>query len=76
MMALLVIGLIATLVFIYYEIVKMKRLQQSLRQANKVKEIYISQFLQLCSIYMDKLNQFSKIVTANYRPAKSTTSTV
>ena len=63
MMALLVIGLIATLVFIYYEIVKMKRLQQSLRQANKVKEIYISQFLQLCSIYMDKLNQFSKIVT-------------
>lgn len=63
MMALLVIGLIATLVFIYYEIVKMKRLQQSLRQANKVKEIYISQFLQLCSIYMYKLNQFSKIVT-------------
>ncbi len=40
---------------------KMRLLQNSLRSANKVKEVYISQFLQLCSIYMDKLNQFCKI---------------
>ncbi|MBP3589534.1 MAG: hypothetical protein J6J61_03065 [Muribaculaceae bacterium] len=42
---------------------KMARLQRSLSDANRTKEVYISQFLELCSIYMDKLNQFSKIVT-------------
>lgn len=62
-LSLLMLGLVATLLFLRYEMLKMRRLQQSLRQANHAKEIYISQFLQLCSIYMDKLNQFSKIVT-------------
>lgn len=40
---------------------RMRVLQNTLRQANKTKEVYISQFLSLCSIYMDKLNQFCKI---------------
>lgn len=62
-MALLLIGLIVTLLVLRYEMVKMRRLQMSLRQANHAKEIYISQFLQLCSVYMNKLNHFSKIVT-------------
>ncbi len=39
----------------------MRQLQNNLRQANHIKEVYISQFLNLCSIYMDKLNQFCKI---------------
>lgn len=62
-MTVLILVLVGMLVFLRYEILKMRRLQQSLRQANHAKEIYISQFLQLCSVYMDKLNQFSKTVT-------------
>jgi len=41
----------------------MQRMQQRLSEANRSKEVYISQFLTLCSVYMDKLKQFSKLVT-------------
>ena len=54
--------LLLTLVVLRKEMVKMGRLQNSLRDANSAKEIYISQFLNLSSIYMDKLSQFNKIV--------------
>ncbi|MBD5232622.1 MAG: hypothetical protein HDS65_00420 [Bacteroidales bacterium] len=57
----LTIGLIASLFVLRHEMKKMERLQASLKAANDTKEVYISQFLQLCSIYMDKLNQFCKI---------------
>ena len=49
--------------FLRREMVKMRKLQESLRNANKTKELYISQFLRLCSIYMDKLNQFCNLAT-------------
>ena len=62
-MALLVIVLFLMLLFVRHEMAKMRRLQQNLRAANTAKEVYISQFLNLCSIYMDKLNQFCKVVT-------------
>ncbi|MDE6301650.1 MAG: hypothetical protein K2M19_08020 [Muribaculaceae bacterium] len=52
-----------TMGFLRNEMVKMRRLQESLRAANKTKEVYISQFLSLCSIYMDKLNQFCNLAT-------------
>lgn len=58
-----VLVLIISLFVLRHEMQKMRRLQSNLRQANMVKEVYISQFLQLCSIYMDKLNQFCKIAT-------------
>lgn len=79
-LAVLLVGLVLTLLLLRYEIVKMKRLQLNLKQANRAKEIYISQFLQLCSVYMNKLTQFSKLVTRKlaagqsdelYRMAKS-----
>ena len=38
-----------------------EQIKQHLVSANRVKEIYIAQFLNLCSIYMDKLNQLCKI---------------
>lgn len=60
-MALLIILMTTLWIFLRYEMIKLKRLQTKLRQVNKEKDIYISQFLQLCSIYMDKLNQFCKI---------------
>ncbi len=60
-MAVLVLVLVGTLLFLRHEMRKMRSLQAKLRGANYAKDIYISQFLQLCSIYMDKLNQFCKI---------------
>ncbi len=62
-MSVLVLVLIIVLFVLRHEMSKMKALQENLRAANTAKEVYISQFLQLCSIYMDKLNQFCKIVT-------------
>ena len=58
---LLLIGLALVLNRLRIQMAKKKRLEQTLRSANKTKEVYISQFLSLCSIYMDKLNQFCKI---------------
>lgn len=79
-LAILLVGLVVVMLILRYEMAKMRRLETNLRQANHAKEIYISQFLQLCSVYMHKLNQFSKIVTRKiaagqtdelYRMAKS-----
>ena len=60
-LAILVIGLVVSLCILRKEMKSMNRLQANLRVANKNKEVYISQFLSLCSIYMDKLNQFCKL---------------
>lgn len=62
-LAVILAALVVIMFVLRYEMNKMRQLQNSLRQANHAKEIYISQFLQLCSVYMHKLNQFSKIVT-------------
>lgn len=62
-LSVLLLGLLSLLAILRHEMKKMERLQRSLSDANRTKEVYISQFLELCSIYMDKLNQFSKIVT-------------
>ncbi len=62
-LSILLLGLLVLLLVLRHEMNKMARLQRSLSDANRTKEVYISQFLELCSIYMDKLNQFSKIVT-------------
>ena len=43
---------------------------EGLRQANQTKDVYISQFLNLCSIYMDKLNQFCKIANRKITTGK------
>lgn len=41
-----------------------------LEDANKTKDVYITQFLNLCSIYMDKLNQFNKVVNRKISAGK------
>ena len=61
LMALLLTGLLCSLIILRRENTRQHALQRRLRDANHVKEVYISQFLSLCSIYMDKLNQFCKI---------------
>lgn len=60
-LAFLLLVLVATMLILRREMKRMARLQTKLRAANYAKEVYISRFLQLCSIYMDKLNQFCKI---------------
>ena len=82
-MAGLVVLMIVILIFMMilrHEMTRMAQLQAHLKTANTAKEVYISQFLELCSIYMDKLNQFCKVVTRKlaagqseelYRMAKS-----
>lgn len=42
---------------------KVKHARQQLKKANEIKEEYIGHFLDICSIYMDRLDNFSKIVT-------------
>lgn len=55
--------LVLVLVFLRRERRKIAVLQSDNSAANKAKEVYISRFLQLCSIYMDKINQFCKVAT-------------
>ncbi|MCM1518345.1 MAG: DUF6377 domain-containing protein [Pseudoflavonifractor sp.] len=69
-MVLLVILLGAGMLLLRKEMRNMKVLQGRLEGANHVKEVYISQFLSLCSIYMDKLNQFCKIANRKISAGK------
>lgn len=52
------------------KIAQMNRLATRLEDANRTKDVYITQFLNLCSIYMDKLSQFSKIVSRKISAGK------
>lgn len=69
-LVLILIGLVITMLVLRHEMRRMSLLQDNLRQANRTKEIYISQFLSLCSIYMDKLNQFCKIANRKISTGK------
>ena len=57
----ILIVLVIALIALRKQMVKQNQLKTKLQSANRVKEVYISQFLRLCSIYIDKLNQFCKI---------------
>ena len=69
-MVLLVIALILTILYIRREMRHMADLQRRLEGANQIKDVYLSQFLSLCSIYMDKLNQLCKIVNRKISAGK------
>ena len=69
-MALLLAGVGLMLLILRREMKRMKVLQMRLEKANHAKEVYISQFLNLCSIYMDKLNQFCKIANRKISTGK------
>ncbi len=57
----ILIVLVVALLALRNQMRKQNQLKVKLQSANRVKEIYISQFFRLCSIYIDKLNQFCKI---------------
>lgn len=59
----LMMALLVALLLLRRQMKRMAALQDKLRSANSAKEVYISKFLQLCSIYMDKLNSLCKIAS-------------
>ncbi|MCM1032211.1 MAG: DUF6377 domain-containing protein [Odoribacter sp.] len=65
-----VIVLVITMIVLNHKMHRLRVLEATLRQANHIKEVYISQFLNLCSIYMDKLNQFCKIANRKITAGK------
>ena len=69
-MAVLLIGLAVTLHILHRKNRQMNRMAMKLSEANGTKDVYISQFLNLCSIYMDKLTQFNKIVNRKLTTGK------
>lgn len=53
--------IIGSLLFIRREVKTLNALKQKSYEANLLKDTFISQFLNLCSIYMEKLEEFSRI---------------
>lgn len=70
-MGVLLLALFVLLRMVYRNNRMQRRLALSLEKANAVKDVYIAQFLNLCSIYMDKLNQFNKLVNRKISAGKS-----
>lgn len=57
------ICLFIAILLVMRQMKKVKIARQHLKEANSIKEEYIGHFLDLCSIYMDRLDNFCKIVT-------------
>lgn len=60
-LAVCLLAMVAGLWFLRRQLHRLDRLKQHLEVSNKAKEVYMSRFMSLCSIYMDKLKQFSKL---------------
>jgi hypothetical protein len=60
-LALILFSLVFVLIYLHHQMHRRAQLQLRLHQANQVKNVYISQFFRLCSVYIDKLNQFCTI---------------
>lgn len=69
--AIIALIFVALLIYLRYKMKRLDQLRENLKHANNVKEVYITQFLSLCSIYMDKLNQFSNIVNRKISAGKT-----
>ncbi len=62
LVSVLSIFLIASLFWIYKQMKKLSSTESKLRQANHIKEEYIGHFLNLCSLYIEKLDRFRSTV--------------
>ncbi len=54
--------LILAIGWIYRQVKRLRSTQEKLRQANHIKEEYIGHFLDLCSVYIEKLSHFRRTV--------------
>ncbi len=57
-----IIVIIITAVNLKRQLNRMKRMQAILTDANRAKDVFINQFIILCSVYMEKLNSFNALV--------------
>lgn len=65
------LGLVVfALIYLRHQIKRTAMLKDRLQSANQLKDIYISQFFQLSSIYVDKMNQLCKIVNRKISTGK------
>lgn len=60
--SLLSVSLIVSVILIYKQVTKLSAARRNLRQANHIKEEYIGHFLNLCSLYIEKLDNFRRTV--------------
>lgn len=58
-LAIALVGVAILMVNSRREYIKMKKLRLRLEDSNRTKEMYISQFLSLCSVFMDQIISFS-----------------
>ena len=58
----LAVGLVIAVMLILYQMRKLSIARKSLKLANKVKEDYMGHFLNLCSIYMERLASYNRTV--------------
>lgn len=56
------LALLLSMLFLRRQLSHVARMRKELQDANQTKEVYISQFMSLCSVYVDKLKQFGKLV--------------
>ena len=63
LMAFLAVGLLILIVRLRYEMQRQHVLRENLENANHAKEVYMSEFISLCSVYMNKLNRFCEIAS-------------
>ncbi|MDE5922006.1 MAG: hypothetical protein K2G79_00770, partial [Muribaculum sp.] len=61
LMGLLAIGLILLIVKLRNEMRHQQELRSNLEITNHAKEVYMSEFVSLCTVYMNKLNRFCEI---------------
>ncbi len=57
-----IIGIVFITMYLYREKRKLEILRLRLMKSNYAKETYMSKFLNLCSLYMDKLDDFNRLV--------------
>lgn len=61
LMAVLAAGLVVLVMRLRREMRRQDGLRKSLENANHAKEVYMSEFISLCTVYMNKLNRFCEI---------------
>lgn len=60
-MGVLALGLVVLVMRLRKEMRRQQVLRDKLERANKAREVYMSEFVSLCTVYMDKLNRFCEM---------------
>lgn len=67
----LLVALIVAVVYVFRQMRRLHSTHERLSEANRIKEEYIGRFLDLCSIYMDRLDNFGKLVVRKITAGQS-----